>query len=121
MVLRGLRYSMNGVGRFSGRIRWLGRNFNASALGVPSVWMKIVRRPSVLRTPGREERVEDERDGRDPAARAGSDDCLLWICLRASWLRLAPERACDGRARHSMPLENTETFCEFIMPACEDP
>lgn len=83
MVLRGLRYSINGVGRFSGRMRWLGRNFSASGFGVPSVWMKIVRRPRALGTPARGERVE-EREGRDPAARAGSGDCLLWICLRAS-------------------------------------
>lgn len=37
MVLRGFKYSMKGVERFSGRIRWLGRNFKASGLGVPSV------------------------------------------------------------------------------------
>lgn len=66
MVLRGFRYSMKGVGRFSGRMRWLGRNFSASGLGVPSVWMNIVRRPRTLGTPGRVERVEGT-EGRDPA------------------------------------------------------
>lgn len=100
MVLRGLRYSMKGVGRFSGRMRWLGRNLSASGLGVPSVWMKIVRRPPrIAGNPGRRGCVNGrDTDGRVPAASAGSGDRLLWMCLRASCLRLAPERACDGRA-----------------------
>lgn len=34
---------MNGEEIVSGRMRWFGRNFRASALGVFSVWMKIVR------------------------------------------------------------------------------
>ena len=42
-VERGVRYSRNGVGKFSGRIRWLGLNLRASGFGVSSVWMKIVR------------------------------------------------------------------------------
>lgn len=44
MVERGLRYSMNGTESPAGRMRWFGRNLSASALGVGSVWMKIVRR-----------------------------------------------------------------------------
>ena len=44
MVDRGERYSMKGEVTFSGRTRWLGRNLRASALGVFSVWMKMVRR-----------------------------------------------------------------------------
>ena len=45
MVLRGLRYSMYGTLMDSGITRWLGTNLTASALGVGSVWMKIVRAP----------------------------------------------------------------------------
>jgi hypothetical protein len=37
MVLRGFMYSMKGVDMPSGRMRWLGRNLRASALGVVSV------------------------------------------------------------------------------------
>lgn len=44
MVERGLRYSMKGVVSCSGSTRWFGRNLRASALGVVSVWMKMVRR-----------------------------------------------------------------------------
>jgi hypothetical protein len=42
-VERGVRYSRKEEGKSSGRISWLGRNLRASALGVSSVWMKIVR------------------------------------------------------------------------------
>jgi hypothetical protein len=42
-VERGVRYSRKDEGKSSGRISWLGRNLRASALGVSSVWMKIVR------------------------------------------------------------------------------
>ena len=38
-----MRYSRNEEGKSSGRISWLGRNLRASALGVSSVWLKIVR------------------------------------------------------------------------------
>lgn len=44
MVERGVMYSMKGVATDSGRTRWFGRNLSASALGVLSVWMKMVRR-----------------------------------------------------------------------------
>jgi hypothetical protein len=70
MVLRGLRYSIKGVESSSGRMRWFGRNLRASALGVGSVWIKIVRRPMTADTPGRDDRVVC-RDGRDLAAKGG--------------------------------------------------
>ena len=41
---RGDRYSRNVDGKFSGKTSLLGLNLSASALGVSSVWMKIVRR-----------------------------------------------------------------------------
>lgn len=41
---RGVRYSRKVLGKSSGRTVWFGRNLRASALGVSSVWMKIVRR-----------------------------------------------------------------------------
>ena len=39
----GVRYSRKELGKSSGRMVWFGRNLRASALGVSSVWMKIVR------------------------------------------------------------------------------
>ena len=42
-VERGDRYSRKVDGMLAGRICWFGRNLSASALGVSSVWMKIVR------------------------------------------------------------------------------
>jgi hypothetical protein len=39
----GERYSRKGEGKLSGRTSWFGRNLSASAFGVSSVWMKIVR------------------------------------------------------------------------------
>jgi hypothetical protein len=45
IVERGFRYSTNGVLRLSGTTRWFGRNLRASAFGVLSVWMKILRLP----------------------------------------------------------------------------
>jgi len=47
-VERGERYSRKGEGKFSGSMRWLGLNLRASALGVSSVCMKIVRREVVV-------------------------------------------------------------------------
>lgn len=44
---RGERYSTNVDGMLSGRTVVLGLNFSASALGVSSVWMKIVLRDCV--------------------------------------------------------------------------
>ena len=41
---RGERYSRNVDGKSSGKTLLLGLNLSASALGVSSVWMKIVRR-----------------------------------------------------------------------------
>jgi hypothetical protein len=43
-VERGLRYSRKGDDIDSGRTRWLGLNLRASAFGVGSVWMNMVRR-----------------------------------------------------------------------------
>jgi len=42
-VERGDKYSKKGVLIPSGSTRWFGLNLSASALGVSSVWMKIVR------------------------------------------------------------------------------
>ena len=42
-VDRGERYSKNVEGKLSGRMLWFGLNFRASALGVSSVVIKIVR------------------------------------------------------------------------------
>lgn len=118
MVLRGLRYSMKGVGRFSGSTRWLGRNLIASGFGVPSVWMKMVRR--LRRALEREEGRVRGREGREPAARAGRGDARwLWSCRRAIWLREALVRAGEGRARDSMPLEDTETDRDIILTSVE--
>jgi hypothetical protein len=44
-VDRGLRYSRKGDESPGGRIGWFGRNLRASAFGVFSVWMKILRLP----------------------------------------------------------------------------
>jgi hypothetical protein len=43
-VERGLRYSRKGDDIDSGRTRWFGLNLRASAFGVGSVWMNMVRR-----------------------------------------------------------------------------
>lgn len=39
---------MKGAEMPSGNTRWFGRNLRASALGVVSVWMKIVRRDCAM-------------------------------------------------------------------------
>lgn len=44
MVLRAFMYSIKGVLIDSGITLVLGRNLSESGLGVPSVWMKMVRR-----------------------------------------------------------------------------
>lgn len=44
-MLRELRYSMKGVETSGGSTLWFGKNFSASALGVLSVWMKMLRAP----------------------------------------------------------------------------
>ena len=44
---RGERYSRKVDGKLSGRMAALGRNLRASALGMSSVWMKMVRREGV--------------------------------------------------------------------------
>jgi hypothetical protein len=64
-VDRGERYSRKVDGKSSGRTVWLGMNLSASALGVSSVWMKMVRRACVLGARGREFRSPSVRsDGR---------------------------------------------------------
>lgn len=45
IVDRGFIYSMKGVLKSSGTTLWFGMNLRASAFGVFSVWMKIVRTP----------------------------------------------------------------------------
>lgn len=45
---RGERYSRNVEGKPSGMTVWFGMNLSASALGVSSVWMKMVRRACAL-------------------------------------------------------------------------
>jgi hypothetical protein len=45
IVLRGFRYSMKGIVTSGGSTAWFGRNLSASAFGVFSVWMKMLRAP----------------------------------------------------------------------------
>jgi hypothetical protein len=80
MVDRGFRYSMKGVVRPSGRIRWLGRNLSASALGVLSVWMKMLR----WRVCGRRARHGCCALVAGMRGRRGEEDVLglpVWACL----------------------------------------
>lgn len=67
-VERGDRYSKNVDGKFSGKTLWFGLNFRASALGVSSVWMKIVRR--------------DCADGRACRTMGWLRDSIVGLCRR---------------------------------------
>lgn len=62
-------YSRKEDGKFSGRTSWFGMNLSASALGVSSVWMKIVRFACV--------------DGVTCLARDCLYDCIVGLCLLA--------------------------------------
>lgn len=81
MVDRGLRYSMNGVLRSSGTTRWFGRNLRASALGVFSVCIKMLRVPPMARFGSTARR---ERDGRRTALVRGlelEEEPLRLMCV----------------------------------------
>lgn len=84
MVLRALRYSMNGMPSSGGITVWFGRNLSASGFGVLSVWMKRLRAPrgndGMAR--GESEVDGDDRVGRIRAVRP-SDRALLVCVFRA--------------------------------------
>lgn len=90
MVSRGERYSMKGAEMPSGMMRWFGTNFTASALGVDSVWMKIVRAPRGSAPGSAGFRVA--RRGRDALVR-GAVRGRVWIWRAASADALAGDAA----------------------------
>lgn len=121
MVSRGERYSMKGAEMVSGMMRWFGTNFTASALGVDSVWMKIVRAPTgsapgstgfrVVRRGRGDELAKGAVRGRVWIWRAASADVLAGDAVDVTTLGLLARRfiADLGAVREAMVLS---VWCE---------